>query len=224
MSANLIPKEKQTAYQRWEMASFGEERPIKKEKEKEVPQITPEELAAIREAARLQGYAEGLEQGRTAGTEAGYIAGLEQGRNDAANEIAYLQQVAEAFGNEVAHANEVIAQDMLNLALDLAKAMLKSALQIKPELVLPIVSEAVRYLPILQQPAVLFLNPADAQLIQRAMDAELTKSGWRVAEDVHMQRGGCRIETGSNQIDATMPVRWQRIAAALGKESNWMET
>jgi flagellar assembly protein FliH len=223
MSANLIPKEKQTAYQRWEMASFGEERPVKKEKERELPQITPEELAAIREAARLQGYAEGLEQGRAAGTEAGYVAGLEQGKNDAANEIGYLQQVAEAFGNEVAHANEVIAQDMLNLTLDLAKAMLKTALQVKPELVLPIVSEAVRYLPVLQQPAVLFLNPADAQLIQRAMDAELTKSGWRVAEDVYMERGGCRIETGSNQIDATMPVRWQRIAAALGKDSNWMD-
>ena len=35
MSANLIPKEKQTAYQRWELASFGDSRPVEKEKEKD---------------------------------------------------------------------------------------------------------------------------------------------------------------------------------------------
>jgi hypothetical protein len=35
-----------------------------------------------------------------------------------------------------------------------------------------------------------------------------------------MERGGCRIETASNQIDAATSDRWQRIAASLGKESD----
>lgn len=219
MSANVIPKEQQTAYQRWEMASFGEARPSTKAS----PSADEAQLAALREKSRLQGYAEGKQQGHEEGCKAGYTAGLEQGRSDAAKEIACLQQLAEGFRSELTQANEVIAQDMLNLALDLAKAMLKTALQVKPELVLPIVSEAVRYLPTLQQPALLYLHPMDAQLVLRAMEAELSKAGWRVVEDVQMERGGCRIETGSNQIDATAPVRWQRIAAALGQDSNWME-
>jgi flagellar assembly protein FliH len=219
MSANLIPKEQQTAYQRWEMTSFGEPRPNAKASQN----AEDAQLAALREKARQQGHAEGKQQGHEEGRKAGYTAGLEQGRSDAAKEIACLQQLAEGFRSELTQANEVIAQDMLNLALDLAKAMLKTALQVKPELVLPIVSEAVRYLPTLQQPALLYLHPMDAQLVLRAMEAELAKAGWRVVEDVQMERGGCRIETGSNQIDATVPVRWQRIAAALGQQSDWID-
>jgi flagellar assembly protein FliH len=218
MSANLIPKEKQTAYQRWEMASFDDTR----SKAKDTQSLANVELAALREQARLQGYAEGKEQGHAEGRQSGYAAGLEEGRSEAAREIACLQHLAENFRSELTQANEVIAQDMLSLALDLAKAMLKTALQVRPELVLPIVSEAVRYLPTLQQPAILYLHPMDAQFVQRAMEAELSKAGWRIAEDTHMERGGCRIETGSNQIDAATPVRWQRIAAALGQQSDWM--
>lgn len=222
MSANVIPKEMMTAYQRWEMTSFGEESDTRTPT-KEMQAVNDAQIAALREKARQEGYAEGKEQGHAEGHQAGYAAGLEQGRDDAAKEIACLQQLAENFGNEIAQTHEIIAQDMLNLALDVAKAMLKTALQVRPELVLPIVSEAVRYLPSLQQPAILYLHPMDAQLVQRAMDAELSKAGWRVAEDTHIERGGCRIETGSNQIDATAPVRWQRIAAALGRETNWMD-
>jgi flagellar assembly protein FliH len=222
MSANVIPKEMQTAYQRWEMTSFGDTRDTRSSVGT-TQVINDAELAALREKARQQGHAEGKQQGHEEGKKAGYTAGLEQGRIDAAKEIACLQQLAEGFRSELTHANEVVAQDMLSLALDLSKAMLKSALQIRPELVLPIVSEAIRYLPTLQEPALLYLHPMDAQLVLRAMEAELSKSGWRVVEDAQMERGGCRIETGSNQIDATTPVRWQRIAAALGQNSDWMD-
>jgi flagellar assembly protein FliH len=222
MSANVIPKEQQTAYQRWEMTSFGDTRDTRATTQ-EAQKIIEVQLAALRENARQQGYAEGKEQGHAEGQQAGYAAGLEEGRSDAAKEITCLQQLAENFRSELTQANEVIAQDMLSLALDLAKAMLKTALQVRPELVLPIVSEAVRYLPTLQQPAILYLHPMDAQIVQRAMEAELSKSGWRIAQDEQIERGGCRIETGSNQIDASAPVRWQRIAAALGQESNWMD-
>jgi flagellar assembly protein FliH len=132
-------------------------------------------------------------------------------------------QKAATFGTEVAQANDVIADDMLDLALDLAKAMLKTALAVRPELVLPIVGEAIRYLPSLQQPALLFLHPDDAALVKDHMQDELNKAGWRVAEDAHMERGGCRVETASNQIDASTSTRWQRIAAALGKDLDWLQ-
>ena len=112
---------------------------------------------------------------------------------------------------------------MLSLALDLAKAMLKTSLAVRPELLLPVVSEAIRYLPTLHQPAVLFLHPDDALLVKEQMQEELTKAGWRVADDLHMQRGGCRVETASNQIDATIETRWHRLSEALGQSSGWLD-
>jgi flagellar assembly protein FliH len=111
---------------------------------------------------------------------------------------------------------------LLDLALDLSKAMLKTVLEVKPELVLPVAREAIRYLPALQQPALLYLHPADSALVREEMQAELEKAGWRVVDDATLTRGGCRVETGSNQIDAGVETRWERLAAALGRENAWL--
>jgi flagellar assembly protein FliH len=100
--------------------------------------------------------------------------------------------------------------------------MLRAGIAIQPQLVIPIVIEAIGYLPALHQPALLFLHPEDATLIKDCMGDELSKGNWQVAEDSHIERGGCRIETASNQIDATMGTRWQRIANSLGRESAWL--
>jgi flagellar assembly protein FliH len=220
--SNAVPKEMQTAYQRWELASFGDDRPSQAQKAVVLPTGPSEETLAefrrqaaeAREEARQQGYADGLAEGRK--------LGLSEGRAQAATELARFQQLAETFNQEIRRANEVIAEDLLTLALDVAKAMLKQALQVKPELVLPIVGEAIRYLPSLQQPALLFLHPNDATMVREHMGEELSKAGWRLAEDTHLEPGGCRIETGSNQIDASISGRWERIAASLGRDTSWL--
>jgi len=232
--SNVIPKEKQSAYQRWEMMSLGEDRPTLSERLKpEPPPVVKqtdhaaaaahtasiaamaEQIQKAREQAHAEGYAAGLAEGRA--------TGLELGRVEAAQERATLKEISETFGTEVAQANELIANDMLDLSLDLAKAMLKTALHVKPELVIPLVREAIHYLPTLQQPALLHLHPEDALIIAQHMGDEINTSGWRIVEDPHMDRGGCRVETASNQIDATTSTRWQRIAAALGKDSDWLD-
>jgi len=225
MTSHRIPKEQLTAYERWELASFDAPPPSVRAAEELATQV---KKAA--DEARLAAYASGLEEGRGAGfaqghaqgREQGYAEGLAQGRAQAAEERAQLLRMAQSFGEEIAQANEKIASDVLELALDLSKAMLKNALAVRPELVLPIVSEAIRYLPSLQQPALLYLHPADAALAQTSMGDELVKAGWRVVEDAQIARGGCRVDTATNQVDATAPTRWQRITSALGKEADWL--
>jgi flagellar assembly protein FliH len=216
MSNATVPKEQQTAYQRWEMNSFGDNRASTQTANSVAAsnKLTIEQTAQLREEARAKGYADGLAEGRA--------AGLTQGRAEAAEETSSLQRLAESFSQEIVRADEVISQDVMSLALDIAKAMLKTSLSVHPELVLPIVSEAIHYLPSLQQPAILFLNPSDIAIVKDHMSDELNKAGWRIAEDMHLQRGGCRIETATNQIDASTQTRWQRIAEALGKESDWL--
>lgn len=214
--SNVIPKEKLTAYQRWEMASFGDERP--KEAAANA-KLEAEKLEQLREEARRQGHAEGY----AAGYEQGRAEGLDTGRAQAQQELAVLRQIADSFGTEVGQASEIVADELLDLALDLSKAMLKTALKARPELILPVVGEAIRYLPSLQQPALLVLNPEDAVVVRQHMGDELDKGNWRIAEEPQMERGGCRVETPSNQIDAAPSVRWHRIAEALGKQSGWLE-
>ena len=213
-----VPKEQQTAYQRWEMNSFGDERPsVVAKRPKPPPPIelpSEETIAAIREEARLIGYEEGHGSG--------YTDGLAIGRAEAAKELEHLQAIAVEFNAAVAAADESIAADVLELALHLARGMLRNALEVKPELLIPVVREAIGYLPVLQQPALLLLNPLDAALVRASMGEELDKGGWRLVDDAQIARGGCKIDTASNQIDATVGSRWQRLTSALGKNLDWL--
>jgi len=211
MSSCVIPRADQPACQPWEMASFdADPHPVKNADYAGITLPTIEQITEIQEQARQEGHA------------AGRAEGYAQGQRNAALEAARLRGLADAFSAEVAKADETISRQVLDLAVDLAHAMLKTALAVQPERVIPIVKEAVRYLPVLHQPALLFLNPADAELVKDRIGDELAKTGWQLADDAGLERGSCRVETASNQIDATLSTRWQRLAAALGNQSDWL--
>jgi flagellar assembly protein FliH len=234
-----VPKEQQTAYQRWEMTSFGDERPSVVAARKAAEQVEPEplfeevtlpafnypteeELSAIRESARESGHEEGYSAGHAEGYAAAHAEALAQGQAASKAELESLRAIAAEFGDALARADELIANEILELALHLAKGMLKTALPVRPELILPVVREAIEYLPVVQQPALLMLNPADAQVVREGIGEELDKGGWRVVEDPQVERGGCKIDTASNQIDAQTSSRWQRLSHALGKDIDWL--
>jgi len=248
-----IPKEQQSAYQRWEMASFGDERPSTLARRAAEQPSAPapagvslnsvglglppnvmlpsvEELEAMREAARQEGFAQGLDEGRTQGHAdgraeghaEGFAAGSAEGEQAASQELEQLRTVAASFGNAVAQADETIAKDVLDLALRLARGMVRTGLDVRPELIMSVVRDAINQLPILQQPALLMLNPQDAELVRHGMAEELATGGWRIIENGAIARGGCRVETASNQIDAQVEARWQRLTHALAANVDWL--
>ncbi|MFZ4873970.1 flagellar assembly protein FliH [Janthinobacterium sp. Mn2066] len=187
---------------------------------------TQAEIDAIREQARTsafeEGRAAGYAEGHAAGHADGHAQAYAEGKQASAVELAHLQTIAVEFGNAVGHADELIANDVMELALQLAKGMLKTALPVRPELMLPLVREAIEYLPVLQQPALLMLHPEDAQVVRDGIGDEIDKGGWRIIEDPTVERGGCKIDTASNQIDAQTSTRWQRLTHALGKDLDWL--
>jgi flagellar assembly protein FliH len=239
-----MSKDTQGAFKRWEMTSFGDERPsslaarIQAEERAasiaasaaaaaaapSVPMTpamqfpTAAELEALREDARAEGYAEGREEGRAAG----HAEALEAGRQEVALEMETLRAVGATFSQAVTAADETIAADVLDLALHLARSMVRTAFTVRPELIIPIVREAIDYLPVLQQPAILALNPEDIEIVRAALSDELDKGGWRVVADPQVGRGGCKVDTASNQIDAQASARWARLAHALGKNVEWL--
>ncbi|WP_229507728.1 flagellar assembly protein FliH [Massilia sp. Dwa41.01b] len=153
---------------------------------------------------------------------AGHAEAYEAGRVAAAEELGALRAIAATFSAAVAQADETIASDVLDLALHLARSMVRSAFTVRPELVIPIVREAIDYLPVLQQPAILALNPDDIDIVRAALADELDKGGWRVVADPQIGRGGCKVDTASNQIDAQAASRWARLTQALGKNVEWL--
>lgn len=209
MSSKIIPKEKLSAYQRWELNSFDES--AQAEADPGVALPTAEEIENIHQQAYQAGHREGL------------AAGYQEGREKAAPELARLAQLMSALDGSLQRFDDDLTQNLLSLSLDIARQMLREALRVRPELVLPVIREAVNSLPHASQHPHLRLHPDDAALVRSLMEDELNHFHWKILEDGRMERGGCLVEAANSEIDATLETRWKRVLAALGRDGGWLE-
>ena len=100
--------------------------------------------------------------------------------------------------------------------------MLRQSLRVKPELLLPVVREAVATLhPHSGHPA-LFAHPDDAALIRTQLGEQLAHNNWRIIDDATLSTGGCRVEVGASEVDATLETRWRRVIESIGISQEWL--
>jgi flagellar assembly protein FliH len=228
MTSQIIPKAHLPTYQRWEMDAFeiapdpvsdfcAGKQDDSSESGGALVLPTVEQIERIHQQAQQEGYAVGNEAGFKAGHELGCRAGDEQARAEAIK----LQELLCGFQRELTHADQAVGNNLLTLALCLAKQMVREALRVKPELMLAVVRECIQQEAAFSQPVQLFLHPDDAALVRQHLNHELNDC--KVSVDIGLERGGCRIKIGNSHTDATLATRWQRIAQALGQNSNWLE-
>jgi flagellar assembly protein FliH len=192
-----------TAFEQWEVvelaASAGEQAPPDGAREAE--------LARLREAARAEGYAEGLAAGRVEADQAG----------------GYMKRLAESFSATLDNLDFRLADMVLDLALDVARKVVSGELSVHPERILDVVNMALKEMAETSREARLLLNPEDAVLVRPHLDQVLDKNRLRIVEDARIERGGCLIETQQGDLDATLPARWRQVVQVLGSNQNWIE-
>ena len=213
MSRPIIPKEQLSAYQRWELDSFDENR-----SDPRITLPTAEEIEQIHRNAHQEGYAAGRQQGH----DEGHAEGYKQGMAAATEKVNLIQSVLSNINQELTLLDREISEDLLSLALAIARQVLLQTIEVKPEILLSIVREAIAKLPPFNQHANLRVNPEDAGLVREQMGEQLEHTGWKIIEDERIARGGCKIETSSSQVDASLEKRWEKVTSAIAKNSEWL--
>ena len=197
--AERTPAAKLSAWQRWEMASLAP------------PPSSAAEQAAQVEAARAKGESEGFA--------AGYAAGHAQ----AAGERARLGELVANLSGCASDHEQRLCDEVLDLALVLARQLVGEALAVRRELVLPVVSAALKQLPQSTQRVELVLNPVDVTLVEGSLGDLDLGSRCRVSANSSIAPGGCRVETEQCEIDMTSTTRWRRLLALFGRSDDWLE-
>lgn len=182
-----------------------------------------DEGAAERRATESRSAQKRTEAEGAAAREAGYCAGYEAGQAQAAAEAARIRTLAAQFAQSCATLEQDLAGQLLDLALDIARHMLRSDVKARREALLPVVREAIACLPEQVQRPQLQLNPADVELIRARIGDELQMAGFTIVEDHRVEPGGCRISAANCEVDATLPARWRRVLAALGRDLAWAD-
>ncbi|MFZ6817458.1 flagellar assembly protein FliH [Undibacterium sp. Ji22W] len=213
--SSALPKEQQTAFQRWEMTSFGDARPAQIERVAQAAKVSLAELESIKEQARNEAYTTAYKEAYALGYHEGQQAGTLEMQTQLSESLETLVKLKNNFKHQLEQAHNDIGQDLISLAVDLANAMTKHQFEHHSEAIVDIVKESIEMLPVIHQPAQIFLHPDDLQIIRSVMGETLEKDGWRLNQDAHLTRGGCRIETAQNLIDATYETRWARLTEAL---------
>jgi flagellar assembly protein FliH len=142
-----VPKERMTAWQRWEMDSINqpepEVAPPAPVNESEFKLLEPvllideAELTRLRLQAQQNGEADGYRQGFAKGHDEGYAAGLVQAQEQA----QALRTLLLALPAALRVAEREVADDLLTLALDIARQVVRHALPDEPQAMLTLVRE-----------------------------------------------------------------------------------
>ncbi|MDT3706663.1 MAG: flagellar assembly protein FliH [Thiobacillus sp.] len=191
-----------TAFEQWEVvelaASASEASPA---------EDAEAAIVRLREAARAEGYAEGL------------AAAREEGERT----CAHMKELVESFSATLDNLDFRLADMVLELALDVARQVVAGELAARPERILDVVNLALKQMAETSREARLLLNPDDATLVRPHLDQVLDKNRLRIVEDTRIVRGGCLIETAQGDLDATLPARWRQVVQVLGSNKAWIE-
>ena len=209
MSNAVIPKENQTAWQRWELASLGP-----------AAARIPAAGTQAKSAAKLP-TAEDIERIHRDAHKQGYDAGYEEGTARARMEALRLHTLVEQLDGALAEFDQKVAEELLGLALEVARQVLRQAIAARPETILEVVKEALLQLP--HQHAALYLHPEDASLVRSYLGDQLAHAGHRLHEEPAMARGGVRVDAGGSHLDASVETRWRRVIEGMGAASDWIE-
>ncbi|MBL8393732.1 MAG: flagellar assembly protein FliH [Candidatus Accumulibacter sp.] len=233
---NWIPHEKQNTYQRWQLATFDGKQsdgttapapvgpPVTEANPQQPP---PGPLLATQTPAVALPSSEDVERVYREAQEAGHAAGYAAGHGEG---IAAAQAAAQAMAKlmdnltqAMASIEQGVADQLLGLAIEIANQVLRQSLRLQPELILPVIREAVNALhPHHGQPQ-LFVHPDDAELVRNQLGEQLAHGNWRIIDDGTLTPGGCRIELGASQVDATLETRWRRVIEAIGVSQEWLQ-
>ena len=209
MSNAVIPKENQTAWQRWELASLGP-----------AAARIPAAGTQTKSAAKLP-TAEDIERIHRDAHKQGYDAGYEEGTARARMEALRLHTLVEQLDGALMEFDQKVAEELLGLALEVARQVLRQAIAARPETILEVVKEALLQLP--HQHAALYLHPEDASLVRSYLGDQLAHAGHRLHEEPAMARGGVRVDAGGSHLDASVETRWRRVIESMGAASEWIE-
>jgi len=194
-------------------------------------------LAAQAKARESEKNDVNLESARQESHQAGYAAGLVQGRaqaeaelqkkmadflaNQAQNAAQHFSALFETAQNQLAGARQAMAQGVLELSCELARQVLRQELSVNPNVLLPVIREALDMLGAEHRSAVVRMHPADLDVLEGLMSTEFAGMALTLRADSALQPGGCVVESAGMVVDASLQKRWHRAVATLGLESTW---
>ena len=212
----VIDAKAQTAYERWELPSVrgGEPGGIQDLVQTGAP-VTVSHI----ERWQRHAYEEGVAEGREAGFAKGYEEGLSAAQAESRARVDHLESVLQTLTAPLESLDEEVVESLVDLSVAIARQLVRRELKTDPGQVIAAVREAVSALPVSSRSMRVHLHPKDAATVRDALALKGNEVPWELLEDPTLTLGGCRVETDTSRVDATVEGRFAAVVAdVLGGE------
>jgi len=177
---------------------------------------------------KKEGFKKGFEEGHRKGYDEGYREASEKGKKEYQElkeklQLEYekeVEKIKNFLKNCEAEFKKVVLdldQEVLKLALDIAKKLVFKEISSDVKTSLRVIREALKYIAEGSRVKIK-VNPEEFSAIKNAFEKE--KTAFEILEvvpDESISRGGVFIETEMGKIDATFEKRWEKLVEALTK-------
>lgn len=193
----------------WKPPSMGGNDPQSREAAQPAPSV--EEIEALQQSAYDEAYAQGRKEGYDSGYGEGLQAGRQQGEREARELVGRIDGVLNGLAAPAEELDDTAEAEIGELALALARQIIRREIQTQPGEVMGVIREAVGLLPMSTRRVRIRLHPDDAVFVRETVGD--TEGRWDLVEDPALERGGCLVDTEVSRVDATLEHRVAVLAA-----------
>lgn len=173
----------------------------------------------VREAEALHKGAEGVQrEAWQAGFEQGERAGEKLGQQKVEPVLQSFHDLMNSIGLERANVIQSSEKELIKIAFMIATQLLKTTLELQPEVITEVVTSALARIPERQQVSVC-INPEDKAVIDRWMSLGHSFN-WppeqiEFVADASIARGGCLIKAEQGDIDSALDRQLEVVRQSL---------
>jgi flagellar assembly protein FliH len=207
--SNVIPAEEAAALQTWNLPEVEGPSANRRRDWRRLG-----ELEAVERAAWDESYAAGLHAGEAAG-----LAQFEASNAALDQRVQQFDEHLSLLARPLVRMDEQVQRQVAELAITLARHLLRRELRTDPAQIIAIVRETVGLLPAGTRDVQVQLHPDDATLLRERLAKTTAERAWNIVEDPVLARGDCRVTAEAAEIDARLESRLNSaMAALLGEE------
>lgn len=145
----------------------------------------------------------------------GYRDGQATAQREVAEQVQRFVALVDDLARPFDELDATVESELLELALALAKQVVRRELRQDPTQIIAIVREAISALPVAAREVRVLLHPEDAAIIRQYLAPTESERAWVVVEDPVMMRGGCQVLTSTSRIDARLETRLGKVLSEL---------
>lgn len=171
---------------------------------------TVQELEDVEQRAYEEAFAKGRAEGLAAGERE-----MRPQIQQLQARIDRLDSIIGLLARPLQEMDSAVEDQLVQLALTVARHLVRRELRIDPSQVIAVVRETVALLPASTRDVRVHLHPEDAAVVREKLAEPTGERVWTIVEDPVMSRGGCRVTTDTAQIDARLETRIGTVVSAL---------